>query len=76
MKRYLEALYFMEVDSARLNFERDGRYQKALSQVYSLLGEEDLPAPVFRLLDVSNRISFVHGLLLGLRLRRWANRLS
>lgn len=68
MERILRELYVLEVDQARLDFEADPAYQTYLTQSEALWQGQDMPEPIFRLLDTGNYISFAHGFRLGLRL--------
>lgn len=72
MKQLLQELYWQEIDKARLNFEADPAYRDYLTQSQALWEDQDMPDPIFHLLDTSNFLSFVHGFRLGLELGRWA----
>lgn len=72
MDEHLKELFFNEVDQGRLRFEACPEYNELMAQSEALFPAASLPKPVFRLLDLSNRLSFAHGFRLGLRLKRWA----
>lgn len=72
MDKQLQEFFFSEMEQGRLDFDADPVYSDLLAQSVALFPDGDLPRPLFDLLDVSNRISFVHGFRQGLRLERWA----
>lgn len=74
MKEKLRALYIQEIEQAHLDFDSDPEYQIYYTQAQAFWKGEDMPAPIYRLLDTSNFISFVHGFRLGLKLVRWLRR--
>lgn len=82
MDSFLRDLYVNELECKRLRYDRDADYTanlEAFSQRYELLFAqndhrlcEELWSKVFSLSDSTGRISFAHGLRLGLRLAWWA----
>ena len=72
MDNQLKDFFFYEQEQGHLVFEDDPEYQALLKRCLALFPGGDLPGPVFDLMEVSNCVSFAHGLGLGLRLRRWA----
>jgi len=66
MEKTLKELYKRET-AQRLDFDQDPDYQKYYAQVLTLLGENDLPFPLFHLLETSNYLSFAHAFRLGLK---------
>ncbi len=71
MEEKLKELYIQEIDRFRLNFDRDPEYQKYYTQAMALWKGEDMPDPVYHLLDAGNFLSFTHGIRLGARLAGW-----
>ena len=74
MDEQVKELFFGEVDRHRLNFDAVPEYGDLLRQSEALFPDGDLPKTIFQLLETANRISFAHGLKLGLKLTRWAAR--
>ncbi len=72
MDKQLKEFFFEEQERGRLNFETFPEYADRLHQSVALFPSGDLPDPIFELLEISNYISFAHGLKLGLNLKRWA----
>lgn len=72
MNEQLKALYDLEIEQARLDFDRNPDYQNCLAQVQDLWEGEDMPPSLFQLLEVSNFLSFAHAFRLGLRMGREA----
>ena len=74
MDERLKELFFDEQDRGRLVFEDCPAYNDLMEQCLALFPGGDLPDPIFQLLDLSNSLSFAHGIGLGLELSRWAAR--
>jgi len=74
MNSQINKLYYYETEHAHLDFSKYPEYRQQLAQAEALCEQNELPPAMFRLLDTANRISFVHGFRLGLRLSRWAKR--
>lgn len=72
MNDYIYQLYVQENDSRNLDFDNDPSYRRYYHQAQLFWGSQDIPDPIFRLLDTSNFLSFSHGLRLGARLALWA----
>ena len=73
MDKRLQDFFFSEQEQGRLNFDADLKYADLLRQSLSLFPDGDLPNPVFDLMELTNSLSFAHGLKLGLRLREWTH---
>lgn len=71
MKERLRELYWQEVETSHLDFEADPNYQSYYTQVEALWEGEEIPDAVFRLLDISDFLAFVHGFRLGTALAEW-----
>ena len=71
MHEELKELYYREVDSARLDFDRDPEYQEYFTRSKALWKGKDMPEALFGLLEAGNFLSFAHGLRLGMRLSWW-----
>ena len=74
MKEKLRSLYIQEISQSRLDFDSDPEYQAYYTQAEALWKGQDMPEPIYRLLNTANFLSFVHGFRLGLKLVRWARR--
>ena len=74
MNEQLKEFFYNEQDQGRLDYEADPEYSALLHQTLALFPEGDLPDSLAQLLDISNCLSFAHGLKLGLKLNRWALR--
>lgn len=74
MDKQLQEFFYDEIDRRYLDFETFPEYNDLFSQCLALFPSGDLPDEIARLLDLSNCISFAHGLRQGLKLKRWANR--
>ena len=72
MDKQLQEFYYDEVERGHLNFEDFPEYNDSMKQSLVLFPSDDLPKQIGQLLDVSNCISFAHGLKLGLKLKAWA----
>ena len=72
MNKQLQEFFYDEQDQGHLVFEDFPEYNDLFSQCLALFPNGDLPDKIARLLDLSNCISFAHGLKRGLRLERWA----
>ena len=71
MNEQIKALYHLETESSRLDFEQDPDYQLYYTQAQALWEGGELPAALFHLLDTSNFLSFAHGFRLGAQLAGW-----
>lgn len=71
MEQRLKELYNWEIDEANLNFDRDPEYQMYYTQAQAFWEGEDMPEPIYRLLDTGNFLSFAHGFRLGALLTGW-----
>ena len=74
MKSLIQELYYQEIDQAHLDFDGDPDYQKYLTQAKAVWQDEDMPQPIFDLLDHANFLSFAHGVQFGMRLAAWGLR--
>ena len=74
MKERLRELYIQEIETSRLDFDSDPEYQKYYTQAEALWEEGEMPNAVFRLLDASDFVAFVHGFRLGAELAGWVCR--
>ena len=72
MDKLLTELYYQEVESARLDFDADPDYAQAMARTLQVLPARELPQELLSLVDVSNRLSFLHGFRLALALKEWA----
>lgn len=72
MEKQIQEFFFNEQEQGRLNFDADPKYAGLLQQSVALFPDGDLPNPVFDLMELTNSLSFAHGLRLGLELREWA----
>lgn len=71
MEEKLKKLYIQEIDQFHLDFDHDPEYQKYYTQAQLLWKGEDMPDPLYRLLDTANFLSFAHGFRLGMELSSW-----
>lgn len=71
MEERLKELYLQEIEKFHLNFDSNLDYQKYYTQAAALWEEEDIPEPVYSLLETSNFLSFIHGIRLGAQLADW-----
>lgn len=74
MKSQINELFYFETEHAHLDYDKFPEYRESLAQAELLWDSGEMPRAFFKLLDVANRISFVHGFRLGLSLVRWAGR--
>ena len=74
MKSLIQELYYQEIDQAHLDLDADPDYQAYLAQAQTVWQDEDMPQPIFDLLDHANFLSFAHGFRLGIALMKWADR--
>ena len=74
MVEKIQELYFQAVDRGELDFDGDPDYQKYLTQAKAVWQDEDMPQPIFDLLDHANYLSFAHGVQFGMRLAVWGLR--
>ena len=72
MEERLKELYLCEIERAQLDFDGDPEYQKYYTQAEALWEGGDMPYSLYRLLDTSNFLAFVHGFRLGVGLREMA----
>ena len=72
MDKQLREFFFEEQEKGRLDFNSDPEYTDLLRRSVALFSDGDLPNPVFDLMELTNSLSFAHGLKLGLNLNRWA----
>jgi len=73
MEDLLMAIFDHELEEGRLRFDSDPEYRDLMHQVQALFpGERDLPGVLFDWMSVSDQISFIHGMRLGIRLGVWA----
>ena len=68
MNEQIKALYHLETESSRLDFEQDPDYQLYYTQAQALWEGGEMPSAFFHLLDTSNYLAFAHGLRTGLNL--------
>ena len=71
MLEKIQELYYQEIQSGDLDFDSDPEYQQYMSQSEVLWNGEDMPQPIFDLLDHANFLSFAHGVQFGMRLAIW-----
>ena len=76
METKLKNLYYQEIDCGALDFDSDRAYRLYLARSQALWPDQELPQPVFDLLDTANFLSFAHGFRLGVRLARWAREIK
>ena len=74
MVEKIQELYFQAVDRGELDFDGDPDCQKYLTQAKAVWQDEDMPQPIFDLLDHANFLSFAHGVQFGMRLAAWGLR--
>ena len=72
MDKQLQEFFYSEQGRGCLDYDADPEYSDLLNQSEALFPDGELPKPLFDLLETANCIAFVHGLKLGLELRRWA----